>query len=184
MNFSTTPPNDSIADRTRAKYGAWIARTSSGSSCSDRAVKPTRSTKRTVMIFRSSASAGAESGSAAAQLLQKRAPAGFSCPQLEQICIGRGYSRAGVRFSRRQKTIAARTAASATAPAAIVIRSRVFEPPPDETLAGSGWPDAAASFRTAWVAALTWLVASLLGGCRGFTTFTPAGSVLPLIDTP
>ena len=87
MYFSTVPPNASIADRTRAKYGAWIARTSSGSSCSDRAVNPTRSTKRTVTTLRSSASTGAEPGSAAAHELQKRAPAGFSCPQLGQICM-------------------------------------------------------------------------------------------------
>ena len=86
MNFSTVPPKDSIVVRTRAKYGAWMARTSSGSSCSERAVKPTRSTKRTVTIFRSSASAGAKAASGAPQALQKRAPAGFSFPQLVQVC--------------------------------------------------------------------------------------------------
>src|SRR5256885_4594700 len=55
MNFSTVPPNASISERTRAKYGVRIARTSSGSSFSARAVKPTRSAKSTVTTFRSSA---------------------------------------------------------------------------------------------------------------------------------
>src|SRR3954463_2840370 len=160
-----------------------IARTSSGSSCSERAVKPTTSTKSTVTILRSSISAGADAGSGAAQALQNRAPAAFSCPQLGQVCIEQGYdySRVGFR-SRRQKTIAASTAASASEPAAIVIRSRVFELPPPPTEADSGCPEAAASLRIAFVAASTCFVASFPGGGSFCTTATPAWSVLPLIE--
>src|SRR5438093_1101360 len=53
MNFSTVPPKRSSSYRSRSWYGRSIASTSSGSSCSARAVKPTRSAKRTVTTFRS-----------------------------------------------------------------------------------------------------------------------------------
>ena len=43
-----------LASRSRSQYGASTARTSSGSSCSARDVKPTRSAKSTVTTFRSS----------------------------------------------------------------------------------------------------------------------------------
>jgi hypothetical protein len=49
------------------------------------AVEPVTSQKRTVTVFRSSRAAGSCAASAAAQLPQKRKPAGFSAPQLEQI---------------------------------------------------------------------------------------------------
>src|SRR5437667_330956 len=53
MNFSTVPPQRSSSYRSRSWYGASTACTSSGSSCSARDVKPTRSANRTVRIFRS-----------------------------------------------------------------------------------------------------------------------------------
>jgi len=54
MNFSTTPPNDSISRRTSWWYGVSSARTSSGSRASACAVDPTRSTKMIETIRRSS----------------------------------------------------------------------------------------------------------------------------------
>ena len=54
-------------------------------------MNPTRSTKRTVTIFRSSASAGAAGDSGAPQALQKLASAGFSRPQLGQSCMVEAY---------------------------------------------------------------------------------------------
>src|SRR3954452_11443012 len=68
-----------------------MPRTSSGSSRSDRAVKPTRSTNRTLTILRSSRAAGRASASGAAQALQKRAPAGFSWPHAGQVATDRAY---------------------------------------------------------------------------------------------
>ena len=100
MNFSTVPPNASISERTRAKYGVRIARTSSGSSFSARAVKPTRSAKSTVTTFRSSAKPCDRSGSGSAQARQNFAIGGFSCPQLGQVIIGKAYGRRGKRSTR------------------------------------------------------------------------------------
>ena len=54
MNFSTVPPWRSSSARTRAWYGESRPRTSSGSSRSACAVKPTRSTKTMVTVLRSS----------------------------------------------------------------------------------------------------------------------------------
>src|SRR6266545_4050865 len=70
MNFSTVPPKRSISDRRRAKYGESMARTSSGSSCSARPVKPTRSAKKTLTIFRSSRAIACSAASGAVQALQ------------------------------------------------------------------------------------------------------------------
>jgi len=67
-----------------------VARTSSGSDSSERAVKPTRSTNSTETSFRSSPTAGA-SARAAPHALQKRAPSGFSSPQLGQLSTGQVY---------------------------------------------------------------------------------------------
>jgi hypothetical protein len=53
MNFSTEPPKRSSSDRRCAWYGDRIASTSSGSSVSERAVKPTRSAKSTLTTLRS-----------------------------------------------------------------------------------------------------------------------------------
>ncbi len=89
MNFSTTPPNDSISRRTRSWYGASTARTSSGSSRSALAVNPTRSTKMTVTIRRSSLGSGIASPIEEPQARQKRATSGFSWPQAGQTTIGR-----------------------------------------------------------------------------------------------
>src|SRR6266545_1353703 len=61
------------------------ARTSSGSRCSDAAVKPTRSQKRTETIFRSSRAGGGCSASGAVQKPQNTKPSGFSFPQCEQV---------------------------------------------------------------------------------------------------
>jgi hypothetical protein len=63
-------------------YGASSARTSSGSICSARDVKPTRSAKTTVMTLRSSRAGASSNGFPHEK--QKRAPAGFSCPQFGQ----------------------------------------------------------------------------------------------------
>src|SRR5947208_1732480 len=73
-----------------------MARTSSGSRRSERAVKPTRSTKRTVTILRSSGSAAAASGSGEAQALQNRASGGFSWPHLGQVCTDERVGRTPV----------------------------------------------------------------------------------------
>jgi hypothetical protein len=54
MNFSTTPPKDSISVLTVRWYGRSSACTSSGSNRSAREVKPTRSTKMTLTRRRSS----------------------------------------------------------------------------------------------------------------------------------
>src|SRR6266508_731213 len=61
------------------------ARTSSGSRCSEAAVKPTRSQKRTETIFRSSRADGGCSASGAVQKPQNTKPSGFSFPQFEQV---------------------------------------------------------------------------------------------------
>ena len=84
MNFSTVPPQASISARTRWKYGVWIARTSSGSSRSERAVKPTRSAKSTETIFRSSRALPWSAVRRVPQALQNFASGGFSRPQLGQ----------------------------------------------------------------------------------------------------
>jgi hypothetical protein len=82
MNFSTVPPKRSSSERRRWWYGASSARTSSGSICSAREVKPTRSANRTVTTLRSSRAAGSSNG--LPQEKQNRAPAGLSCPQFGQ----------------------------------------------------------------------------------------------------
>ncbi len=82
MNFSTVPPKRSSSFRRRWWYGASSARTSSGSICSARDVKPTRSAKTTVMTLRSSRAGASSNGFPHEK--QKRAPAGFSCPQFGQ----------------------------------------------------------------------------------------------------
>ena len=90
MNFSTVPPWRSSSARTRSWYGRRTARTSSGSSCSAFAVKPTRSQKRTVTTLRSSRAAR-RVASDAPHIPQRRNPSGFSWPQLGQTCTGREY---------------------------------------------------------------------------------------------
>ena len=54
MNFSTTPPWDSITVVARAKYSPSRRSTSSGSAASLMAVKPTRSQKSAVTTLSSS----------------------------------------------------------------------------------------------------------------------------------
>src|SRR6266550_2169818 len=103
MNFSTVPPNFSSSERIRAKYGVRIARTSSGSSRSARAVKPTRSAKRTVTTFRSSRSPCDPSESGCPQAEQNFALGGFSWLQLEQIATGKAYGNAGRRLGFRSR---------------------------------------------------------------------------------
>ena len=86
MNFSTVPPNDSSSRRTCSWYGPRTACTSSGSSFSARAVKPTRSTNTIETIRRSSCPAGwAESS--VPQARQNRATSGFSWPQVAQAIM-------------------------------------------------------------------------------------------------
>ena len=87
MNFSTVPPKRSSSSRRRAWYGRRSERTSSGSICSARDVKPTRSAKRTVTTFRSSSRVSAAATSGAPHALQKRAPSGFSWLQREHVII-------------------------------------------------------------------------------------------------
>ena len=53
MNFSTVPPYRSIVLRHRVKYSESSSRMLSGSLCSDRVVKPTRSANSTVTRRRS-----------------------------------------------------------------------------------------------------------------------------------
>ena len=84
MNFSTVPPKRSSSPRRCAWYGASRPRTSSGSSCSARAVKPTRSAKSTVTTLRSSRAGAAGASSAAPHAWQNRAVSGFSAEQLGQ----------------------------------------------------------------------------------------------------
>jgi hypothetical protein len=55
-------------------------------------VKPTRSAKSTVTTFRSSRTGAAAGSSGVLQLLQNRAPAGFSWPQLGQVVTREGYA--------------------------------------------------------------------------------------------
>ena len=83
------PPNRSISCFTRAWYGRNRARTSSGSAFSDAAVNPTRSTKRTETILRSSALDRGASSIAVPQAQQNRARSGFSSPHLGQAGIHR-----------------------------------------------------------------------------------------------
>ena len=90
MNFSTVPPHASICSRTRAKYGVRIARTSSGSRRSARAVKPTRSAKSTVTTLRSSASP-CWAGSDSPQARQNFATGGFSWPHFGHVTMSGGY---------------------------------------------------------------------------------------------
>ena len=84
----TSPPSPrsaSISDRNRAWYGRIRARTSSGSCCSDAAVKPTRSQNNTDTTFRSSsAGVGAVSASGAPQNGQNGNSPGSSLPQAGQ----------------------------------------------------------------------------------------------------
>ena len=90
MNFSTTPPNDSISRRTRWWYGVSTARTSSGSSRSAREVKPTRSTKITVTIRRSIPAASSVATDAPHNR-QNRATSGFSAPQVRHCRMCQPY---------------------------------------------------------------------------------------------
>ena len=85
MNFSTVPPKCSSSDRSRCQYGASMARTSSGSSCSDREVNPTRSANSTVTTLRSSRRAALVGWRGAPHIPHIRNPSGFSWPQLGQI---------------------------------------------------------------------------------------------------
>jgi hypothetical protein len=71
-----------------------MARTSSGSSCSARPVKPTRSAKKTVTTLRSSREAAGSAASGAAHALQKRAPSGFSWPHAAQTDMQKAYEPA------------------------------------------------------------------------------------------
>jgi hypothetical protein len=87
MNFSTVPPNRSSSWRNRSWYGARIARTSSGSSVSARAVEPTMSAKTTVTTFRSSRAAFAVWVRGAPQAAQKRASSSLSLPHREQAIM-------------------------------------------------------------------------------------------------
>jgi hypothetical protein len=96
MNFSTVPPQRSSSSRRRSWYGLRMSATSSGSSCSEVAVNPTRSAKRTVMTFRSraltrEAYARAEQGRRAA-LLQTRGepsrPLSFLTPNKNPALAG------------------------------------------------------------------------------------------------
>ena len=75
---------------------AGTARTSSGSSCSAFAVKPTRSQKRTVTTLRSSRVGAAMAVRDAPHIPHRRKPSGFSWPQLGQVITGGEY---GVRGS-------------------------------------------------------------------------------------
>ena len=93
-NFSTRPPKDSSSSRTVPWYGVRIARTSSGSSCSERDVKPTRSTKTTLTILRSSR-CGVSSASGAPHARQKRAISGLSWPQAMHVGIPASWQRSG-----------------------------------------------------------------------------------------
>src|SRR5204862_4123285 len=54
-------------------------------------VNPTRSAKTTVTTLRSSCGVSVTSASGVAQALQKRAPPGFSCPQLGHLSMGKAY---------------------------------------------------------------------------------------------
>ncbi len=82
MNFSTVPPNASICARSSAWYGRTVARTSSGSALSDRAVNPTRSQNRTETTLRSVPGGAAGAVSGLAHSKQNFACSGFSVPQL------------------------------------------------------------------------------------------------------
>src|SRR5215211_140777 len=70
-----------------------MARTSSGSSRSERDVNPTRSAKRTETTLRSSRTGACASG--APQFPQNRNPSGFSCPQRWQTTMPEGYGVEG-----------------------------------------------------------------------------------------
>src|SRR4029453_19674267 len=83
-----------------------MRRTSSGSSCSARPVNPTRSAKKTVTTLRSSRASSFSAPSGAAQLLQKRAPSGFSWPQFEQTgSMQKGYEAEGASSRRYGLTV-------------------------------------------------------------------------------
>ena len=86
--------------------------TSSGSSCWDRAVEPTRSTKIAVMTFRSSlgGAAGGASTSAFPHAEQKRACTGFSVPHSVQKGMGEGYDGGPFPTSRLSRDARIRTA--------------------------------------------------------------------------
>ncbi len=87
MNFSTVPPKRSSSSRARAWYGASVARTSSGSAFSERAVCPTRSTKTMLTTLRSSrAWPWAVSGEP--HEAQNRASSGLSRPHVLQTITG------------------------------------------------------------------------------------------------
>jgi hypothetical protein len=84
MNFCTMPPWFSICDRAIAEYASSIVFTSSGSAVSDRLVNPTRSQKRAVTTFRSSATGRLETTSATPHSGQNFAPSELvpHCPQM------------------------------------------------------------------------------------------------------
>src|SRR6266540_1710173 len=77
-----------------------MAPTSSGSAWSERAVKPTRSQKSTVMILRSSPAGCLVSGRGAPQAPQNRKPAGFWAPQPAQVGTA-PLTRSGARLGCR-----------------------------------------------------------------------------------
>jgi hypothetical protein len=113
MNFSTVPPCRSSSARTWAWYGESTPRTSSGSSRSACAVNPTRSTKITVTVFRSSRSAPSSVWSGLAHALQNRAPSGFCSPQFAHVNTGKAYDARTLRScfahaGRKQAKLATR----------------------------------------------------------------------------
>jgi len=87
MNFSTVPPWCSSSARTRVWYRDSTLRTSSGSRRSAWAVKPTRSMKTIVTVFRSSPPVGSAPASAAPQALQNRESWGFSRLELGHVTM-------------------------------------------------------------------------------------------------
>ena len=92
--------------RTRAWYDESCARTSSGSSCSARAVDPTRSQKTTETIFRSSTARGAEPRRVP-HSEQNFAPLEFSEPHDGQITTDEAY--VAIRYAWSGVDVPART---------------------------------------------------------------------------
>ena len=86
MNFSTTPPNASIAARAAAKYRPTTAWTSSGSASSDMAVNATRSQNSEVTTLRSSAT-GRSTCSGAAHSGQNLKRSGDSAPHAPHVIM-------------------------------------------------------------------------------------------------
>src|SRR5215210_5904726 len=91
ITLSTEPPNRSTISAISLMQRSTIDRRSSGSVCSDRAVKPERSANTMVAQRRSSPTPGtpwrlgaASVSSASPQAPQKRKPGGFGSPQAGQ----------------------------------------------------------------------------------------------------